>query len=317
MKILITGSSGHLGVALSMVLTRSHHEVVGIDIKAGRYTHHVGSIADRSFVENCMKGVEVVLHTATLHKPHIVTHSKQDFIDTNITGTLNLLETSVAVGVKSFIFTSTTSTFGDAMRPNAAAGAVWVTEELVPIPKNIYGVTKIAAENLCKLFYRNYQLPCLVLRTSRFFAEADDDPIMRVKYEDANIKVNELLYRRADIQDIVDAHLIAMEKASKIGFDRYIISATTPFTKADLSQLAKDTPSILATKHSGFQSLFDKKGWKMFDAIRRVYVNEKARKELGWQPKYDFQTALNALKNGRDYKSSLALKIGIRGYHEE
>jgi len=115
MKILITGSSGHLGTALSIVLNKTSHQLVGIDLIAGEHTHLVGDLADKKFVQTCMKGVDMVFHTATLHKPHIVTHSKQRFIDTNINGTLHLLENAVEEKVKAFIFTSTTSTFGDAM----------------------------------------------------------------------------------------------------------------------------------------------------------------------------------------------------------
>ena len=317
MKILITGSSGHLGTALSIVLNKTKHQLVGTDLMAGEHTHLVGDLADKKFVQTCMKGVDVVFHTATLHKPHIVTHSKQRFIDTNINGTLHLLESAVEAKVKAFIFTSTTSTFGDAMQPSSEEGAVWVTEKLVPIPKNIYGVTKIAAENLCKLFARNHQLPCLILKTSRFFAEADDNKLLRANYVDANIKANELLYRRVDIQDVVDAHLLAMEKALGIGFGKYIISATTPFTITHLKALQKDTPKVLTNIYPDFSLIYAKENWKMFPKIGRVYVNEKARKELGWQPKYDFAWVLACLKNGVDFRSPLAKKIGIRGYHQE
>ncbi len=317
MKILITGSSGHLGTALAIELAKKNHQFVGIDIKAGKFTNKVGDLADKKFVQDAMKGVDIVLHTATLHKPHIVTHTKQDFIATNITGTLNLLESAVHLNIKAFIFTSTTSVFGDAMRPTAKGGAVWVTENLVPIPKNIYGITKIAAENLCQLFHRNHQLPCLILRTSRFFAEADDDKLLRTTYEDANIKANELLYRRADIQDVVDAHLLAIEKAPSIGFDKYIISATTPFTQKDLVALNSNAPKIVKSNYSNFSITYTNRKWKMFLTIGRVYVNEKARKELGWQPKYDFAWVLACLDKGIDYRSPLAIKIGAKGYHAE
>jgi hypothetical protein len=70
-------------------------------------------------------------------------------------------------------------------------------------------------------------LPCIVLRTSRFFPEEDDDSAARQAYDDANLKVNELLYRRADIEDVVSAHMLAMQMAPTIGFGLYIISATT------------------------------------------------------------------------------------------
>src|SRR5579871_4787468 len=201
MRFLVTGSSGHLGEALIRTLRECNEEVVSLDIKPSPFTRYVGSIADRSCVRQCVQGVDAVLHTATLHKPHIATHSRQDFIDTNVSGTLNLLEESVAAGVAAFVFTSTTSTFGRALTPRADAPTTWVTEELWPVPKNIYGVTKTAAEDLCELVHRLHGLACLVLRTSRFFPEEDDDPAIRNSYEDGNIKANEYLHRRVDLQD--------------------------------------------------------------------------------------------------------------------
>src|SRR5882672_4537916 len=149
MKTLVTGSAGHLGEALVRPLQNTRHEVIGLDLIHSDFTKEVGSIADRDHVKRCMKGVDAVLHTASLHKPHVITHARQDFIDTNITGTLNLLEEATSVGVESFVFTSTTSTFGGALTPVTGAPAVWVTEGVRSVPKNIYGVTKTTAEDLC------------------------------------------------------------------------------------------------------------------------------------------------------------------------
>jgi UDP-glucose 4-epimerase len=64
----------------------------GLDILPSPYADHVGSIADRDAVRTCLSGVRAVLHAATLDKPHVATHSAQEFIDVNLTGTLNLLE---------------------------------------------------------------------------------------------------------------------------------------------------------------------------------------------------------------------------------
>src|SRR5438128_6882382 len=191
MTILVTGSAGHLGEALMRTLLEGGYQSIGVDIKRSAFTHEVGSITDRSFVKRCMRGVHAVLHTATLHKPHVATHSRQDFVDTNITGTLNLLEEAMAAGVESFVFTSTTSVFGDALVPPLGTPAAWVTEEVASVPKNIYGVTKAAAEDLCQLFHRNQRLACIVLRTSRFFPEEDDNQGVREAYSDDNVKVNE------------------------------------------------------------------------------------------------------------------------------
>jgi UDP-glucose 4-epimerase len=332
MKILVTGSAGHLGEALVRTLRGAGHEVLGLDIVASPFTQVVGSITDRSVVRACMVGVQAVLHSATLHKPHVATHARQDFVDTNITGTLNLLEEAVAAGVGmqgdgasdvgsegsvgGFVFTSTTSAFGRALSAGGGA-ATWITEDVVPVPKNIYGVTKVAAENLCELFAHRQGLPCVVLRTSRFFPEADDNPATRAVFQDANTKANELLYRRADIADMVSAHLLAMDKSRAIGFGRYIISASTPFVRSDLAALHQHAPDVLSRYFPDYAALYAQRGWKMFDSIDRVYVNDKARAELGWQPRYGFAHVLVCLRKGVDFRSPLAQRVGSKGYHSE
>src|ERR1700756_4966162 len=144
MKVLVTGSSGHLGEALVRTLRDLQYQVISLDILGSPFTTHIGSITDRAWVGRCMSGVQSVFHAATLHKPHVATHARQEFIDTNITGTLNLLEEAVSAGVKAFIYTSTTSVFGDALVPPPGAPAAWITEDVTPVPKNIYGVTKSA-----------------------------------------------------------------------------------------------------------------------------------------------------------------------------
>ena len=317
MKILVTGSSGHLGEALVRSLRDDEIDVVGLDLQDSPFTDRVGSISDPDFTERCLRDVDAVLHTATLHKPHVATHSRQDFIDTNITGTLNLLEASVKNQIRSFIYTSTTSVFGDAMRPSAGAPAVWVTEDLKPKPKNIYGVTKTAAEDLCQLFSRNQELPCVVLRTSRFFPESDDDKGQRDSYADDNLKVNELLFRRVDVEDIVQAHKLAISKAPEISFDRFIISATTPFLREDAARLGIDAPAVLEKSLPQYKQEYLRRAWKMFPAIGRVYDNSRARQILGWTPQYDFSQALRCLSLNEDYNSPLARQIGLKGYHDE
>jgi UDP-glucose 4-epimerase len=317
MRVLVTGSAGHLGEALVRTLKNLQHEVISLDILASPFTTHVGSITDRLCVKRCMKGVQAVFHTATLHKPHVATHSRQNFVDVNITGTLNLLEEAVTAGVQSFVFTSTTSVFGDALVPFVEAPAIWVTEEITSIPKNIYGMTKAAAEDLCQLFHRNQGIACIILRTSRFFPEEDDNKEVREVYMSDNLKANEYLYRRVEIEDVVNAHLLAAKHASAIGFRKYIISATTPFRIADLSELRLNAPLVVQQHIPAYKIEYERRGWKMFPSIGRVYVNDRARKELGWQPRYDFNYVINHLKEGHDLESPLAQLIGSKRYHTE
>jgi UDP-glucose 4-epimerase len=317
MRVLVTGSSGHLGEALMRELGAEGVDLVGLDVLASPFTTVVGSVADRGCVKRCMAGVDAVLHTATLHKPHVGSHRREDFVHTNITGTLTLLEEAVAAGVSRFVFTSTTSAFGRALTPPAGAPAAWITEDVAPVPRNIYGATKTAAEDLCELVHRDHGLPCLILRTSRFFPEADDRDEVRAAYEDANLKVNELLYRRVDLEDVVSAHRRALDRAPEIGFGRYIISATTPFTRDDLPSLRADAPAVVARRFPGYQQVYRDRGWRIFPSIERVYVNERARTELGWEPRYDFAYALELLANGQEVRSELAKQVGAKGYHAE
>jgi UDP-glucose 4-epimerase len=158
-------------------------------------------------------------------------------------------------------------------------------------------------------------MPCVVLRTSRFFPEQDDDRTSRAAFEDANLKVNELLYRRGDIHDMVSAHLLALAKGPGIGFGRFIVSATTPFTRADLRQLRVDAAAVVGRYVPEFEAEYARRGWKLPKTIDRVYVNDAARTQLGWEPRYDFSSAVRSLKAGLDFRSPLAQAVGSKGYH--
>jgi len=317
MTMLVTGSSGHLGEALVRTLRDLGHEVIGLDVREGQFTDQIGTITDRSCVRRCVAGARTVFHASALHKPHVATHSRQDFVDTNITGTLNLLEEATSAGTESFVFTSTTSVFGDALVPPAGAPAAWVTEDVRPVPKNIYGVTKAAAEDLCQLFQRNQGLPCIVLRTSRFFPEEDDDKTVRDAYADDNLKANEFLHRRVEIGDVVSAHLLAARFAPELGFRRYIISATTPFMPNDMRDVRINAPMVVQRRVPAYEEEYARRGWSMAQGIDRVYVNERARTELGWQPRYDFGALVDRLRAGESVESPLARRIGSKGYHAE
>jgi len=317
MTILVTGSAGHLGEALMIALRGQGRAVIGLDRRASAWTDQVGSITDPETVRRAMNGVTAVIHTATLHKPHVVTHAMGDFIDTNVTGTLVLLQAARDAGVSGFVFTSTTSSFGAALTPEAGRPAAWITEDVAPIPKNIYGTSKVMAESLCELFHRLHGLPVLVLRTSRFFPEEDDDAQARARFSTANTQANELLFRRLDIADAVDAHLLAVDSAPRLGFGRYILSATTPFTKADLAALRQDAPAVIRQLYPRMDALYAAQGWRMVEAIDRVYVNAAARRDLGWQPGYDFAHVLACLDEGRDFRSPLAVQVGAKGYHDQ
>lgn len=212
MRILLTGSTGWLGRYLAPRLRAGGHEVIGLDVAPGPDTQIVGTIADRAVVDRAIAGCDAVVHSAALHKPDIVRYPTQAFIDVNVTGTLNLLEAAVAAGCTRFVFTSTTSLMITRdIRDEAGDAAVWLDEDSGPLaPRNIYGVTKRAAEELCRLVQAERGLPVVVLRTARFFPEEDDT---HRSLSGENMKANELLNRRLTVQDCAEAHVAALERA--------------------------------------------------------------------------------------------------------
>jgi UDP-glucose 4-epimerase len=316
-RVVVTGSSGHLGEALVRILSAEGHDVVGLDQLLSPFTHMVGSICDRDLAADAVADAEVVIHCATLHKPHLRTHSAQSFIETNVLGTAVLLEAAANVGVRAFVFASTTSTFGHALTPSAGKPGAWITEEVVPVIKNIYGGTKVAAEDLCQLAHQDRRLACIVLRISRFFPEDDDNELVRTGFSSENAKVNELLYRRLDLADAVTACQRAAERATQIGFGRYVVTATTPFTPGDLVELRQDAPAVVKRLYPEYEGLYRSRGWRMFPSIDRVYANARAREALQWEPEHDFARALDRLHSGKDTRSDLAVKVGAKGYHPE
>ena len=300
MRILLTGSSGWLGRYLAPRLRQDGHDVIGLDVAPGADTSIVGSVADAGLVDRAFAEhrIEAVVHSAALHKPDIVRYPAQAFVDVNVTGTLNLLSAAAAAGNDRFVFTSTTSLMiSAAIRAGATGQAAWLTEEMTPLePRNIYGVTKLSAEHLCRLYAAEYGLPVAVLRTGRFFPEDDDE----IRGDGRNTKANEFLNRRLTVEDAAEAHVAALARVPELGFETFILSAPTPFTQADCAELIVDAPSVIARYFPQAGALFGARGWRLPERIDRVYVAEKAERLLGFRCRTDFAAILSALANGEE-----------------
>jgi UDP-glucose 4-epimerase len=299
MRLLLTGSSGWLGRFLAPRLRALGHDVIGLDVAAGAETQVRGSIADRALIDRVFADhhPQAVIHACALHKPDIIRYPAQAFIDVNVTGTLNLLEAAVAAGHDRFIFTSTTSLMiSDAIRRETAEHAVWLDEDSGPLaPRNIYGVTKLAAEGLCRLHYLAHGLNCVILRTGRFFPEEDDT---HRDLTGENMKANEFLHRRLTVEDAAEAHVAALDRAAEIGFGTFILSAPTPFRREDAEALKLDAASVIARYFPEAATLYATRGWRLPASISRVYDASAAERVLGFRPRTDFAAVLAALRSG-------------------
>lgn len=301
MKLLLTGSSGWLGRFLAPRLRQAGHEVVGLDPAPGLHTLIIGSVADRALVDHAFAahGIEAVIHAGALHKPDIARYPAQAFIDVNVTGTLNLLEAAVAAGNDRFVFTSTTSLMiSEAIRAGKEGGgtrAAWLDEDYGPLePRNIYGVTKRDAEQLCHLTNRQSGMAIMILRTGRFFAEEDDT---HRGLSGPNIKANEFLNRRLTVEEAAEAHLVALHRAPEIGFGTFILSAPPPFGREEAQALLDDAPRVIAGYFPDAPDLYARAGWTLPPHIDRVYDPGRAERMLGFRCRTDFAAVLAALRS--------------------
>jgi nucleoside-diphosphate-sugar epimerase len=272
MRFLITGSSGQLGTAIAAALA-PNHDVIGLDRTPGPQTTHLGSVADGDLIARLLRQGDVVIHAASLHARHLGTATKHDFVETNVTGTLTLLEAAAAARVARVVYTSTTSLYGHALVPTDRA--VWVTEDLPPQPRDIYDLTKIAAEHLCRLFHDETRIPAICLRVGRFFPEPPD---RLAAYR---------LYRGLDVRDAAAAHLLAAT-VDGVGFGTYNIAARTPFVEPDTPTLLRDAPSVIRHYHPTAPAAFARHGWVLPTSIDRVYTIDRAARDLGYTPQHNF-----------------------------
>lgn len=279
MKVLVTGSSGKLGSATVKNLKVNGHQVTGADVATGTTTDILLDVRDRDSVEAALSGCDAVIHTAAYHGRHLDLHySREAFIHTNILGTLNLLNACVKRGVRKFLYTSTTSIYGDALVDDDKA--VWVDETLTERPRDIYDITKQTTEQLCRDFFYKEGLQTSVYRVGRFLPEND------------NLKTNHRLYRGLDERDGAEALRLALA-VEFAGFEVFNISSGSPFSREDVVALKHAPLDVILKYHPEAAAIYEAKEWVFPSSIDRVYVCEKAKKYFGYKPKYTFEYCLN------------------------
>ncbi|MDP2562600.1 NAD(P)-dependent oxidoreductase [Psychrobium sp. 1_MG-2023] len=279
MKILITGSAGRIGRAIYIKLMRSF-DVVGLDKVPCSTADFVGDLRDKELIREALNGVDVVIHAAALHAPHVGLFSDSDFQSINVDATEQLALEAIKSGIKQFIFTSTTALYGYASTPHGTAG--WIDETTKPQPKSIYHHTKIEAEGKLEQLSNLFNLPVTVLQISRCFPEPAD--LMAV-YR---------LTRGIDSRDVASAHLCAVQKRLR-GFNRFIISGRTPFNSAHCQQLYQAADHVLRTHAPLLANRFEERGWPLPHCLDRVYDSSLAQSTLDWQPNHGVDSVLTLL----------------------
>ncbi|PYE29857.1 MULTISPECIES: NAD-dependent epimerase/dehydratase family protein [unclassified Rhizobium] len=274
MRIVLTGSSGRVGRAIFSALA-GKHDVVGIDRSPFSTTHLVADFANETLLRSAFEGADAVIHVAALHAPHVGSIPDEEFRRVNVGGTRLVAEAAIAAGVKRLVFTSTTALYGYAVSP---ASCTWIDEDTPAQPKSIYYRTKLEAERVLEEM-AGPELAVRVLRMSRSFPEPGE---VMAAYR---------LHRGVDVRDVADAHLSALTNGDA-QFRRYIVSAATPFTKADCKYLATDAASIITLRAPTLAAEFTRRGWSLPASIDRIYHSARAENELEWHPRFGFDEVL-------------------------
>lgn len=282
MKVLVTGTAGRVGRGIYVALMRDHH-VVGLDRLPCSTADLVGDFRNRDLLESALSGVEVVVHVAGLHAPHVGVVPEAEFRSINVEGTKALFTVAQESGIRHLVFTSTTALYGQSITPENEAA--WVDEKFEPVPRTIYHRTKIEAEQALESFSREKNIPVTVLQMSRCFPEPAD--LMAV-YR---------LTRGVDARDVASAHLCAVEKRLS-GFRRFIISGATPFAPEHSARLFHDAAGLIQEMVPELAAEFARRGWELPTSLDRVYDSRSARNDLGWSPRFGFESVLEMLDLG-------------------
>ena len=256
-----------------------HHEIVGIDQTPGKHTGAVGDIRDEALMARQIENIDAVIHLASLHAPHVGNASRADFESINVAATAQLLALARKAQVRRFLLASTTSIYGHAM--NDKSRAVWVTEALRPEPADIYDETKLTAEALCAAAFAP-DFMTTSLRLARCFPEPARETAL---YS---------LYRGVDLRDVSQAFELALQALFN-QFEAFNISGDTPFQEVDCIALKQSAATVLKKRVANIEADFLRQGWALPSQIDRVYVVEKAKRQLGYAPQFGYKEFMNEL----------------------
>jgi UDP-glucose 4-epimerase len=280
--VLVTGSSGRVGSAIARRLAPDY-QVTGVDLVPGESTTIVGSIEDPAVLARALRGAEAVVHAAALHAPHVGRVPAARFRAVNVDATRRLLDLALANGVRRLVYTSSTSVYGHALVPHG--GARWVTEELTPLPRDVYDETKLDAEALVRAAATDGRMTCTILRMSRAFPEAE------------HLVATYRLYRGVDVRDVAEAHALALGRVQG-GCEAFNVSARTPFRPRDCELLLTEPWAIVKRCFPEADGIYRERGWPTPTRIDRVYVTAKAEAALGYSPRFNFADLLATLRQG-------------------
>lgn len=294
-KVLVTGGAGFIGSNLADRLINDGHEVVILDNLTTGKKENLNpnakfikcDIGNYEEISSHFSGIEAVFHTAALARIQPSIQNPLPANQTNITGTLNVLWATKNAGVKKFIYSASSSAYGD-------QDEFPLREDMTPRPKSPYSVQKYVGELYCTLFSKLYGLPTVSLR---YFNVYGPRQILEGAYaavigiflrqikngEPMTLVENGDKIRRdfTHISDVVEANFLAWQKDIG-GGELFNIGRGKNYSIQEIAEMIGGEVSTIPPRPG--------------DALITLADNSKARRMLGWEPKVDIETGIAELK---------------------
>ena len=299
-KVLVTGADGFIGSHLTELLLERGYEVKAFTFynsfntwgwldtltqdKLAEIEIFSGDIRDPNGVREAMKGVDMVFHLAALIAIPFSYHSPDSYVDTNIKGTLNVLQAARELGTERIMVTSTSEVYG--------------TAQYVPIDEkhpfqgqSPYSATKIGADRLAESFYRSFQLPISIVRPFNTYGPRQSARaviptiITQLLAGKEEIKLGSLTPTR-DFNFVKDtaAGFVAIAESDRTIGEEINIATQKEISIGELAQEIIGQINPQARIICDEQRLRPEKS----EVNRLLGSNEKIKKLTDWQPKYTF-----------------------------
>ena len=297
-KILVTGADGFIGSHLIESLVRQGHSVraftlynsfntwgwldhCAADVK-GKFEVFSGDIRDPNGVKQAMKDCDSVLHLAALIAIPFSYHSPDTYVDTNIKGTLNILQAARELGVRRVVHTSTSEVYG-------TARFVPITEAHPLQGQSPYSATKIAADQLAYSFYASFNLPVVIARPFNTYGPRQSARaviptiITQIANGRRSIKLGAVSPTRDFnyVQDTVDGFIAALN--SELGLGEVInFGSNFEISVGETAQLIAEVMNVEIEINTDEVRLRPENS-----EVERLWAdNAKAKQLLGWQPSH-------------------------------
>ncbi len=297
-KILVTGADGFIGSHLTEALVRTGYEVrafvlynsfnswgwldhCGADIKS-KFEVFAGDIRDPYGVRTAMRGCDAVLHLAALIAIPYSYHSPDTYIDTNVKGTLNVVQAARDLGVSKVIHTSTSEVYG-------TARFVPITEEHPLQGQSPYSASKIGADQIAMSFHASFGTPVATLRPFNTYGPRQSARaviptiITQIAAGNRHIKLG-AVHPTRDFNFVTDtvAGFIAALRADKAIGETINLGSNFEISIGDTAKTIADV------MHAEIEIITDEQRLRPVNSeVERLWAdNRKARELLGWRPQY-------------------------------